>query len=568
MMPLMRTSYSARGIMLQKNTFFRLSSSYVSLKNPKIMLSPYSNPMMSPENYPNHLSLPEFVMSSFLDHSRKNKIAFLDGVSGDKLTYQTLYDSIYSCASYLRGAGIDKGSCVAIVSPNHLHYCTIFQGIALTGGHSTTVNPHYTIDEMAYQLELTKPKIIISHSTLLEKVHSASKSLSNVQIISIDESLNSLSSHNIIDLINIPSHKIDHKSFKVDQNSTITIPFSSGTTGRSKGVVLTHKNLIYNCLQLDLFVGQNETSLIPLPVFHIFGLLTGLCLSPRIGTKVILTPSFDLQKFLEIIQNERVTESFIVPPIALALAKHPMVSQYDLSSLKRLVSGAAPLGIDIQKSCAERLKCILAQAWGMTEISPAGTASTDTDVLPGSSGRLVPGSEAKIVHPLTREELDPTEEGEILFRGPQLMSGYYLNEEATNASIDSDGFLSTGDIGKFNKEGYLFITDRSKELIKYKGLQVPPAELEAIIASIPDVIDVVVIPVLDEEAGEIPRAYVVKRPQSDISEASIVEYVHAKVSPHKRLRGGVIFTDKIPKSPSGKLLRRVQIEIDRNMSKK
>ena len=233
------------------------------------------------------------------------------------------------------------------------------------------------------------------------------------------------------------------------------------------------------------------------------------------------------------------------------------------------MSGAAPLGSAVQEQCATRLKCLVKQAWGMTELSPCGTITPNNvpsiDHIKGKSGLLVPNTEGKIVDPVTGKDLLYHQEGELLIRGPQRMKGYLNNVESTKNTIRPDGWLHTGDIGYFDNEGWLYITDRCKELIKFKGFQVPPAELEALILSMPAVKDVIVIPVLDDEAGEIPRAYVVKQDNCPASfdESAIIDFVASKVAPHKKLRGGVKFALAVPKSASGKLLRRVQIQIDR-----
>jgi acyl-CoA synthetase (AMP-forming)/AMP-acid ligase II len=368
-----------------------------------------------------------------------------------------------------------------------------------------------------------------------------------------------------------------------DEHAVVTIPFSSGTTGRSKGVILSHRNLTSNVLQTMPYEGkyllkehsksgERGVLLCPLPFYHIFAMTAGMMVSAYCGAKLVFLPQFDLQRYLELIQEHKVSRGHVVPPIVLALAKHPMVDKYDLTSLECLMSGAAPLGAEVQLAAAKRLNCIVKQAWGMTETSPCGTITPDDDVIRlgleavvGRSGKLSPATEAKIVHPLTGEDQPFTSEGELLVRGPQIMKGYFENEEATKSTLRSDGWLHTGDIAKFDEQGWLYITDRSKELIKFKGFQVPPAELEAIILTMPQVKDVVVIPVLDDEAGEVPRAYVVKQDSApaDFVADDVIEFVHARVAPYKRLRGGVRFTASVPKSPSGKLLRRVQIQLDR-----
>jgi acyl-CoA synthetase (AMP-forming)/AMP-acid ligase II len=234
------------------------------------------------------------------------------------------------------------------------------------------------------------------------------------------------------------------------------------------------------------------------------------------------------------------------------------------------MSGAAPLGGGLQEACASRLKCLVKQSWGMTELSPIGTITPDfmvksIDYIKGKSGQLVPGTEGKLVDAVTGVDLPSSSEGELLLRGPQVMKGYLNNPTATAATIRPDGWLHTGDIARFDADGWVSIVDRNKELIKYKGFQVAPAELEALIGSMPQVKDVIVIPVNDEEAGEIPRAYVVKQDNcpADFSDKDIFAFVHEKVAPYKKLRGGVRFVASVPKSASGKLLRRVQIQMDR-----
>jgi acyl-CoA synthetase (AMP-forming)/AMP-acid ligase II len=535
--------------------------------------------------------LPTFVMKEFLHEKRANLAAIVDGFSGKELTFGDLHYHIHSMADSLRDLGVKKNDVVAIISPNHLHYATAFLGIALCGGVSTNANPLYSEKEILHQLQTTGSKVIFVHPLCLERVLLVVDS--TYKVIVIDEGTHVDVHHcrqqGLYLMSELTSNarkapKYDHtleitKDF--DPNAVVTLPFSSGTTGKSKGVMLTHKNLVSNVLQVYPLEGkflanpkkaERGSLLCPLPLFHIYGLTAGMLVSTYLGTKLVLMPSFDLAKFLEIIQTYKITRGFVVPPIVLALAKHPIVDQYDLSSLECLMSGAAPLGIDVQVAASKRLNCIVKQAWGMTETSPCGTITPDDmiesiEALNGTSGILAPETEGKIVHPETGVDLPPTEIGELMVRGPQIMKGYLNEPDSTAKTLRADGWMHTGDIGRFDEKGWLYLTDRMKELIKYKGFQVPPAELEALIASMPEVKDVIVIPVPDEEAGEVPRAYVVKQDHcpKDFSVEDVIEFVFENVAPHKRLRGGVFFTDMIPKSPSGKLLRRVQIDIDRQI---
>ncbi len=539
-------------------------------------------------------SLPSFILDSI--ESRKDILslpAIIDGSNPKyQMTFQQVYESSYKIASALSKLGIgSRGTVsVSIISPNSLYFCPTFLGLGLLDAISTTLNPSYTIEEMSYQISTTDSKLIIAHPLCLDKAISLGKTM-NIPVISMGDS--GTHSVTIEDLINsenmsfIDTNKFHTKSKNYNNNSIITLPFSSGTTGKPKGVMLSHRNLVANLLQSMPYegnyllpsnkddIGTRGTLLVPLPFFHIYGMICGMFMPLLTGGKLIFMPAFDLIKFLELIQTYKVTRALVVPPIVLALSKHPIVNNYDLSSLQSLMSGAAPLGGDLQEICAKRLKCAVKQGWGMTELSPIGVCTPDFKItdeeiakVKGKAGLLVPGTSARIVDPVSGKDLPITEEGELLIKGPQVMLGYYNNKEATESTLTSDGWLKTGDIAKFDADGWLIITDRCKELIKYKGFQVAPAELEATLASHKDVKDCIVIPVPDEEAGEIPRAYVVKQDGSAITSEELIEFVKSKVSSHKRLRGGVIFTDAIPKSPSGKLLRRVQITIDREKHKK
>jgi acyl-CoA synthetase (AMP-forming)/AMP-acid ligase II len=344
----------------------------------------------------------------------------------------------------------------------------------------------------------------------------------------------------------------------------IVLPYSSGTTGLPKGVMLTHYNLVANLCQTD---GVEEITAADklagvLPFYHIYGMLVILNYSLYQGATVVSMPRFDLEQFLQIIQDYGITRAHLVPPIVLGLAKHPVVERYDLSSLKAIVSAAAPLGEDLAHACAQRLGCIVKQGYGLTETSPVTHVNPDdpSKIKVGSVGNIIRNTECKIIDTETGEELGVDQEGEVLIRGPQVMKGYLNNPQATAETIDDEGWLRTGDVGYVDGDGFLYIVDRVKELIKYKGFQVAPAELEGLLLTHPAVADAAVIPSPDEEAGEIPKAFVVLKGEATAEE--IMSYVAEQVSPHKKVRR-LEFTDEIPKSPTGKILRRVLVEQER-----
>jgi acyl-CoA synthetase (AMP-forming)/AMP-acid ligase II len=343
------------------------------------------------------------------------------------------------------------------------------------------------------------------------------------------------------------------------------LPYSSGTTGLPKGVMLTHYNLVANILQSSCVMtalDEDSTMLGVLPFFHIYGLVVIMNLGLYRGATIVTMPRFELEACLEAIQKYRITYANVVPPMVLALAKHPAVDKYDLSSLRGVFSGAAPLGENVAAAAGARLGCPVIQGYGLTETSPV-THVTRVDserIRVGGIGPPIPNTEAKILDVSTGAELGPGQEGEICVRGPQVMRGYLNRPEATAAMIDPEGWLHTGDVGYVDEEGCFFVVDRVKELIKYKGMQIAPAELEAVLLAHPAVADAAVIPVPNEEAGEMPKAFVVLRGEATAEQ--IMAFVAERVAPYKKIRCLEI-ADQIPKSPSGKILRRVLVQRER-----
>jgi acyl-CoA synthetase (AMP-forming)/AMP-acid ligase II len=345
----------------------------------------------------------------------------------------------------------------------------------------------------------------------------------------------------------------------IDPEDLVALPYSSGTTGLPKGVMLTHRNLIANMLQTDgadHFEHDRDTTVAFLPFFHIYGLEVICLLGLWSGATLIVMPKFELEAYLDLVERHRATLLHVVPPVVVALAKHPSVERRDFSSIRKLFSGAAPLGADAIEQCARRIGCVLQQGYGLTETSPAAlvTRADPARIKYGSIGQLVPNTECRIVDPATRCDVNDGEDGEIWLRGPQVMAGYFKRPDETAATLDAEGWLHTGDIGHADEDGHFFIVDRLKELIKYKGMQVPPAELESVLLSHPSVADAAVVPLPDEDAGEIPRAFVVLKAPATAEE--LMEYVAQRVAPFKKIRR-LDFIDAIPKSPSGKILRRL-----------
>jgi 4-coumarate--CoA ligase len=476
--------------------------------------------------------------------------ALVDGPTGRTLTFAELGGAIASLAGGLKQAGFAHGEVVALMSPNLPEYAVVFHGVATAGGTVSTVNPLYTADEIRHQVVDSGATRMVTIGAFLETATAATKGTGVAEIAVIGDA------DGATPVTGWFGDPIEQQP--VDPaNDVVVLPYSSGTTGLPKGVMLTHRNLVANIAQCEpiLDIGDGETALAVLPFFHIYGMQVLMNMMLASGATVVTMPRFDLEEALRLIQEMRVTRFYAVPPIVLALAKHPIVEKYDLSSLRTVLSGAAPLGAELALEAGDRIGCEVVQGYGMTELSPVSHATPEGNFKPGSVGILVPNAEARLVD-ADGSDRGVGEEGEIWIRGPLVMKGYLNNPDATAATIDDEGWLHTGDVGTLDADGHYYIVDRVKELINYQGFQVPPAELEALVVTHPDVADVAVIGVGDEEAGEIPKAFVVLKPGATATADDIKAFVAEHVASYKQVRV-VEFVDEIPKSASGKILRRM-----------
>ncbi|MFD7134373.1 4-coumarate--CoA ligase family protein [Streptomyces sp. NPDC059894] len=491
--------------------------------------------------------------------------ALVDGTDGTTLTYDQLDRFHRRIAAALAEAGVGKGDVLALHSPNTIAFPAAFYAATRAGATVTTAHPLSTAEEFAKQLGDSAARWIVTVSPLLETARRAAELAGGVQEIFVCDS--APGHRSLIDMLasTAPEPRID-----VDPAEDVAaLPYSSGTTGVPKGVMLTHRQIATNLAQLEPAIpaGPGDRILAVLPFFHIYG-LTALMNGPlRNGATVVVLPRFDLETFLAAIQNHRITGLYVAPPIVLALAKHPAVARYDLSSLRHVISAAAPLDADLAAACSARLGLPpVGQAYGMTELSP-GTHVVPLDAMrdapAGTVGKLIAGTEMRIVSlDDPDKDLGVGEAGEILIRGPQVMKGYLGRPDATAAVIDPDGWLHTGDIGRVDGGGWLFVVDRVKELIKYKGFQVAPAELEALLLTHPGIADAAVIGAYDTDGNEVPHAHVVRQPTAgDLTEGEVALYVAERVAPYKRVRR-VTFVDAVPRAASGKILRR-QLREDR-----
>ena len=510
------------------------------------------------------LEIPEIDVTSFvLEHAdeRGDKPALIDGPSGRTVTYPELIGGVRALAAGLASRGFGRGDVLAIYMPNLPEYAIVFHGVASAGGKCTTANPLYTANELAHQLTDSGAKILVTVAPFLDVANEAAEQAGVEDVFVVGEAEGATP---FTELLGDPSEAPDPD---IDPGSDLAVlPYSSGTTGLPKGVMLTHRNLVANLLQIqDAFPIEPDDTLVGvLPFFHIYGMTVIMNQGLWAGATIVTMPRFDLEQFLGLIEEHGVTRAYVVPPIALALGKHPAVEGRDLSSVRTVMSGAAPLGAELAERVAGRLECDVIQGYGLTETSPVTHCIRPAgENRPGSIGPPLADTECRIVDPESGDDVDEGERGELWIRGPQVMAGYLNNDEATAATVDDEGWLHTGDIAVRDGDGFYSIVDRLKELIKYKGFQVAPAELEALLITHPEVGDVAVVGVPDEEAGELPKAYVVAA-GDDLDADALMEWVGEQVSPQKRIRL-VEVTEEIPKSPSGKILRRVLVERERRV---
>jgi acyl-CoA synthetase (AMP-forming)/AMP-acid ligase II len=500
------------------------------------------------------VAIPDIALSPFvLGKAQRlgDKVAIVEAGSGRSYTYRQIADGVRKLAAGLHARGFRKGDVLAIMAPNLPEYPIAFHGVATAGGVNTTLNPTYMADEIAFQLNDSRARLLLTIPPLIEKAQEAAAKSKVEEIIVFGAAEGALPFASLLIDAEAPDVRIE------PAEDLVALPYSSGTTGFSKGVMLTHRNLVANLVQTTacIDITEDEKIMAFLPFFHIYGMTVIMNQGLYQGATLVSMPRFELEPCLQAVQDHRVTRFFLVPPIVVLLAKHPAIDKYDLSSVERAFSGAAPLDADTAEAASKRIGCRISQGYGLTETSPVSHIVADSETpVPGSVGSTVPNTECKIVDVASAKELGRNEDGEIWTRGPQVMKGYLNNEGATRSSIDADGFFHTGDIGHIDDHDQYFIVDRLKELIKYKGFQVAPAELEALLLSHPDVADCAVIGVLDEAGEEVPKAFVVlKQPRSN---EEIMEFVAARVAPHKKIRR-VEVVDQIPKSPTGKILRRI-----------
>jgi acyl-CoA synthetase (AMP-forming)/AMP-acid ligase II len=508
--------------------------------------------------YPD-IAIPEVPIADFILENASQfsaKPALIDATTDHSVTYAELIDAVNRTAAGLAARGFQKGDVFAIHCLNYPEYAVAFLAVAKLGGMCTMVSPLFNEVELTTQLKDSSAKYLLTDPQLADVALAAGRAVELREVFVLGEIDGATAFCALLDNQGkAPSVEIDPRS------DIVALPYSSGTTGLPKGVMVTHYNLVAMLRQMETadVLRSQDTTICVVPCYHLYGLHIVINLALRTGATVVTLRQFDLEKFLRALEKYKVNVVPVVPPIVLALSASPLVERFDLSRLEALHCGAAPLSAEVANACSDRLGVRISYGYGMTELSSLSHLSyrNAENHKPDSTGYCLPNTVCKIIDLETGSELKPGEKGEVCVRGPQVMKGYLGQPEATAEIIDSEGWVRTGDIGYADEDGALFIVDRLKELIKYKGRQVAPAELEAVLLSHPAIADAAVIPSPDERAGEVPIAFVVLKESATPDE--IIDFVAERVAAHKKIRR-VEFVDEIPKSPAGKILRRLLVQ--------
>ncbi|CAI9762556.1 unnamed protein product [Fraxinus pennsylvanica] len=505
------------------------------------------------------------VVSFILSQKHNGITAFIDSSSGFSVSYSLFFSLVKSMASGLHQLGVKQGDVILILLPNSIYFPVIFLGALSLGAIVTPMNPLSKSLEIKKQVLDLNPRVAFS---VPNKVDELRITLRGCSVIEVPDYVNfdripseSDYLHRLIfsDPLMAPRPKIKH-------HDTAAILYSSGTTGSVKGVVLTHRNFItmmehfvrFESLQYD-YPSTSNIYLATVPMFHIYGLSQFVMGLLSLGTTVVVMKKFNADEMVRAIDGYGVTHFPTVPPLLMALIRKVKSSPGNsFRSLKQVSCGAASLSMKFIEDFIHTLPHVdLIQGYGLTESTAVGTRGYNTVKIRkySSVGLLAPNAQAKVVDWVTGSCLPPGSIGELWLHTPGVMKEYLNNVAATTATIDEDGWLHTGDIVYFDQEGYLYVLDRLKEVIKYKGFQIAPADLESVLLSHPEVLDAAVTAAKDEEAGEIPIAFVVRKDGSSLSETVLMDYVAKQVTPYKKLRK-VYFQASIPRSAAGKILRR------------
>ncbi|XP_063894679.1 uncharacterized protein LOC110369863 [Helicoverpa armigera] len=516
------------------------------------------------------VDVPNLTMDQFLFRDLEKwpgKTATICGHTGREYTFEQIYKKSRIFAANLRRKfKVKDGDTIAVLLPNAPEYPIVTFGVLAAGGVVTTMNPVYTAYEIQRQILLSDTSLIITNVDLVPTVKEAltlAKKDFPIIALNMNQSLpeGTISYKELVEDNNVDLSVL--KEVKRNAEDVAFLPYSSGTTGLPKGVQLTNRNVVANCVQQNTELRQFEdtteshqdSTLVVLPMFHSYGLSICMLHKLSVGVKLVTLPKFQPDMFLNTLLKHKLHLMYLAPPMVLFLGSYPEVTAKHLEHVRSVTSGAAPLPFaDIQRLFEKaKRKIHFGQGYGMTEASPLVTLSAKGTKTYEDVGYALPNIQLRIVDG-NMKNLGPGEVGELLVKGPNVMKGYLKNPQA-NSEVFVGEWLRTGDLGKIDETGLLTIADRLKELIKVKGYQVPPAELESVLKEHSAILDAAVIGVPDSSAGEKPRGFVVLKPGNKVTDKEIIEFVTKRVAPYKRI-SEITFVNEIPKNPSGKILRK------------
>ncbi len=512
---------------------------------------PITSPWVTLEPYP-RMNLAHYVEACAARFG--DKVAVIS-VDGKEYTFNEVIHWSKKLARFLQDEGVAKGERVAIFSPNSPEYPIVVNGILRAGAVATPLNSMYKEREVHHQLEDSGAIALLAARTLMPVAEEAVKELPGLRRIYCMEDLWEWAN-------DAPP---EPRPVEIDPMEDLAVlPYSSGTTGLPKGVMLTHFNLTSNLLQgmTTGYVNAYGVRINFLPFYHIYGLLVLMNSGIASGGTQVVVPGFNAEQILALVEKYKATDLFTVPPALLIMLNIPSFSQYDKSSLNFVYTGAAPLPLELGEQAVRGFGCPLVNGFGMTETAALINTQVPHRTRLDAIGAPVADTMEKVVDLNTDEELPPGKEGELLAKGPQIMKGYWNRPEETADTITADGWLRTGDIVYIDEDGYVHLVDRKKELIKYKGYQIAPAELEGLLMGHPAVLDAAVIPKQQPDGSDFPKAFVVLRPGTTASAEELQGYIEERVAPYKKLRE-LEFVPGIPRSLSGKILRRELIDRER-----